>query len=162
MRKRERRNQLTTVILNYVLHNLREFLLIFIIFLIGITLGVIYVNHLEGDAQIQIQNYIQNFIRSITARNCSDWSRKSHSPKSDCQYWIGHLVMVCWFYRNWNASCARNITLQRFFTRLFHCSSDCLFRGSKRNNLRSFIYFVTEYNLYSMPNLFGSKWNEVI
>lgn len=72
MRKRERKNRLTTVILNYVFHNLREFLLVFIIFLIGITLGVIYVNHLEGEAQTQIQNYIQNFIRSTSARNSTN------------------------------------------------------------------------------------------
>lgn len=72
MRKRERRNRITTVILNYVFHNLREFLLNFIIFLIGITLGVIYVNHLEGEAQTQIHNYIQNFIRGLTTRHSTN------------------------------------------------------------------------------------------
>jgi len=62
MRKKKTRNKLTKTILEYIFHNLREFLLIFIILLIGIILGVIYVNNLNQEAGTQIQNYINQFI----------------------------------------------------------------------------------------------------
>ena len=94
MRKRERRNQIVTVITDYVIHNLRQFLLIFIIFLIGIVLGVSYVNNLEGDSQTQVQNYIQNFIDVLKQGNAR--IDRMSLVKQNLMENLG-LVLLLWF-----------------------------------------------------------------
>lgn len=94
MRKRERRNQIITVITDYVIHNLRQFLLIFIIFLIGIVLGVSYVNNLEGDSQTQVQNYIQNFIDVLKQGNAR--IDRMSLVKQNLMENLG-LVLLLWF-----------------------------------------------------------------
>ena len=94
MRKGERRNQIITVITDYVIHNLRQFLLIFIIFLIGIVLGVSYVNKLEGDSQTQVQNYIQNFIDVLKQGNAR--IDRMSLAKQNLMENLG-LVLLLWF-----------------------------------------------------------------
>lgn len=94
MRRKVPKNRLTTTIMEYIFKNLREFLIIFILFLIGIILGVLYINNVEGESQLQIQNYIQNFIQILKEGNVV--IDKVNLLKQSLVENIG-LVLILWF-----------------------------------------------------------------
>lgn len=49
----------------HVENNIKEYLIISIIFLIGIVLGVIFINNINNLQEEQINNYINNFIEAL-------------------------------------------------------------------------------------------------
>ncbi len=58
-------HQIRNTILRYIESNIRSYLILLIIFLIGVILGVIFVNNSDIEESNQISNYINNFINSI-------------------------------------------------------------------------------------------------
>lgn len=49
----------------HIENNLKEYLIISIIFLIGIVFGVIFINNINNFQEEQINNYINNFVESL-------------------------------------------------------------------------------------------------
>ncbi len=81
------------IIKNHIRENLKAYIIVSIIMLIGIILGVIFVNNL-GENQIKdIQNYLENFITSLKENkniNSSNLLNKSLKNNSI-------LVLIMWF-----------------------------------------------------------------
>lgn len=69
MKKPSRRNQnreyFKNVILKYINDNIKTYVILLIIFFIGIILGVLFVNHANESQENQISSYISNFVNSI-------------------------------------------------------------------------------------------------
>ena len=67
MRKQERKiaQNFTYLIKEHVQNNIKEYLIISIIFLIGIVLGVFFINNMDKDMQNQINEYINNFVNAL-------------------------------------------------------------------------------------------------
>lgn len=61
----KKNSKLANAIINHVKDNLKSYLFVSCILLIGITLGVIFVNNLKEEQFIDIKNYINNFITSV-------------------------------------------------------------------------------------------------
>ena len=64
-RSRYRRNQYGKILVSHVQNNLREYAIASIIFLIGIMLGVVFVNNLSSPQSNEISEYINNSIFSL-------------------------------------------------------------------------------------------------
>ena len=60
------------IITRHIQNNLREYIIISIIFLIGVIIGVIFINNLKENQQEIIKKYINNFIESINNQNKID------------------------------------------------------------------------------------------
>ncbi len=58
-------HKIRNIILKYVEQNIKSYLILLIIFFIGIVLGVIFINNANTSQSDQISNYINNFINSI-------------------------------------------------------------------------------------------------
>lgn len=68
MRKTSRKNNrhvIRNAILEYIKENARIYLILIIIFFIGLILGVLFVNNSNETQANQISNYINNFINSV-------------------------------------------------------------------------------------------------
>lgn len=67
MRKTYRRkeNKIKNIILEYIENNAKIYLILIIIFFIGIILGIIFVNNAQEAQSNQISSYINNFINSV-------------------------------------------------------------------------------------------------
>jgi len=67
MRKQEKRKKwaFMNIIKEHLENNKREYFIISIIFLIGIVIGVIFINNTSGTEKNQISEYINNFINSL-------------------------------------------------------------------------------------------------
>lgn len=57
--------RLKNIILNYIKENIKTYLILLIIFFIGLILGVIFVDNASEPQANQISSYINNFINSI-------------------------------------------------------------------------------------------------
>lgn len=64
IRKRNR-NSLKDIILNHIYKNIKLYLIVIIIFIIGVTLGVIFINNAGENEITEIHDYISNFINSL-------------------------------------------------------------------------------------------------
>lgn len=63
-RKKER-FKLKNIILNNIYNNLKEYIIVTIIFLIGIIAGVIFINNIQENQMTEISQYINSFITSL-------------------------------------------------------------------------------------------------
>lgn len=64
-RKRKQQLKLKNIILDNVYHNLKSYVIVTVIFLIGIVAGVIFINHINDEQKAEISGYINNFINSL-------------------------------------------------------------------------------------------------
>jgi len=55
------------IILNHIENNIREYFIIGLLFLIGLFVGVIFVNNLSSEQSSYISNYLQNSISDLTS-----------------------------------------------------------------------------------------------
>ena len=58
-------NSLKEIILNNIYENLKSYIIVAIIFIIGIIIGVIFINNTNNNQAEEIQSYINNFVNSL-------------------------------------------------------------------------------------------------
>lgn len=64
-RDRKKQSKLKNLILNNIYSNLRYYLIVMIIFIIGIACGVIFINNINEEQKVEISKYINDFISSL-------------------------------------------------------------------------------------------------
>ena len=64
-KRRRRKNDLKSVILDHIYKNLKAYIIVIIIFIIGITIGVIFVNNTNESELTEINEYITGFVNSL-------------------------------------------------------------------------------------------------
>ena len=64
-RRQTNPNRLKNIIIEFIKENIKTYLILTVIFFIGLTLGVIFVNNANETQANQISGYINNFINSI-------------------------------------------------------------------------------------------------
>ena len=52
-------------IINHIVENLKLYIIVITIFIIGIVAGVIFINNTNNMQMVEIQNYINNFVESL-------------------------------------------------------------------------------------------------
>ncbi len=64
-KRKGRKSDLKSVILNHVYKNIKIYAVIILLFIIGITLGVIFVNNINEPELTEVNEYIMGFINSL-------------------------------------------------------------------------------------------------
>lgn len=65
MRRTNKKNKISKIISNHMYENLKSYIIVTIILLIGIVLGVIYINNINQDLANEIKEYINNFVNTL-------------------------------------------------------------------------------------------------
>jgi stage II sporulation protein M len=65
MRRQKRSSVFKVAICNYINDNAKTFIIVSILFFIGLIIGIMFVNNTSEEVQNQIGGYINNFINSI-------------------------------------------------------------------------------------------------
>ena len=65
MRRTNKKNKISKIISNHIYENLKSYIIVTIILLIGIVLGVIYINNINQDLANEIKEYINNFVNTL-------------------------------------------------------------------------------------------------
>ena len=62
---KRRKSNVKDLILNHIYENIKAYLIIIIIFIIGIVAGIIFINNTNETQSTEIQSYITSFIDSL-------------------------------------------------------------------------------------------------
>lgn len=91
MKRRE--NVYKEIIINNILKNKRKYILLLLIFIIGIVLGVFFINNSDENQKKEINEYITNFVTTLKENNSID---KKELVKASLK---GNIVMAIalWF-----------------------------------------------------------------
>ncbi len=91
MKRRE--NAYKEIIINNILKNKRKYILLLLIFIIGIVLGVFFINNSDENQKKEINEYIMNFVTTLKENNSID---KKELVKASLK---GNIVMgiALWF-----------------------------------------------------------------
>ena len=63
--KVKKKNKIIDVVVNFVTNNIKEYIIITLIFLLGIFLGVMFVNNLEEGQKTEIISYVNTYIEAF-------------------------------------------------------------------------------------------------
>lgn len=92
--KNNKGNKLKNIIKEHVLNNKTPYILVALLFIIGIFLGVLFVNHIQEAQRVEISNYIKNFIEQL--KNIEHLDQASLLQTSLQQNII--LAITIWFF----------------------------------------------------------------
>ncbi|MCF0125410.1 MAG: hypothetical protein HUJ68_06600 [Clostridia bacterium] len=53
------------IIINHIVSNKKEYIIVMTLFIIGIFLGVIFINNIVDNQKVEIQNYLNDFVNKI-------------------------------------------------------------------------------------------------
>lgn len=62
---RKRKNSIKEAILRHLYDNIKLYFIVIIILVIGITIGVVFINNINADGAEEIKNYITDFINQL-------------------------------------------------------------------------------------------------
>lgn len=70
--KVKRKSKIINVLIEFVKNNIKEYIIISLIFLIGIFLGVMFVNNLTEEQKMEIVSYINTYKEAFSQGNSND------------------------------------------------------------------------------------------
>ena len=62
-------SKIKEIVFSHIENNLREYIVFTVIFLIGIVIGVIFINNVSENQGLEITNYITSFVSSLKENN---------------------------------------------------------------------------------------------
>jgi len=72
MLRHKRNNKLKDVLITYVKNHMKDFIIVTIVFFIGLIFGVIFINHMNEAQQKDMVSYITNFIQEVQQNKTID------------------------------------------------------------------------------------------
>jgi len=104
---RKKTFQLRNIMLNHIYSNLKSYIIVTIILLIGIIAGVIFINHINESQEKEIGEYINHFITSLKGEykiNKGELLKHSLMRKFKTNTWY----VVYWINCYWTSYCFGN------------------------------------------------------
>lgn len=148
MRKKKKTNKFKQAILRYVSNNLREFFVVTIVFLIGVVLGVFFINNADEIKITEITTYINEFLNLIKQDVTIDnINLLKHSIINNIStifvLWFAGCTVVRYTYFILFYWCKR--FLSRLYNFCYYSKCWC----EKWNNVCNIKYAFTKLNFYS-------------
>lgn len=158
-RGKRKESRFKEVIFSHIENNIKEYLIVTIIFLIGIVIGVIFINNTSENQSSEITGYITSFIQELKDnKDINSLLLLKDSIKKNVV-----LAIFLWFMGSTviGISVVYLIICFRGFCLGYTISSIILSLGiRKRTVIFNSWTFTSKYNIYSMHISFSSKWNE--
>ena len=70
--KSKRKSKIINIFIEFIKNNLKEYIIISLIFLIGIFLGVMFINNLEEEQKMEIVSYINTYKEAFSQSDSND------------------------------------------------------------------------------------------
>ena len=92
--KRNKRLKIWDTIVNHVINNKKEYILVTLLFLVGIFLGVMFINNSKETQLTEITNYMQQFIEKL--KNTQNLETSTLLKTTIMQNIV--LAIILWFF----------------------------------------------------------------
>lgn len=158
-RRKRKESRVKEIILSHIENNMKEYLIVTIIFLIGIVIGVIFINNVSDSQSSEITNYITSFTQDIKAsKDINNLLLLKDSIKKNVV-----LAVFLWFMGSTviGISIVYLTICFRGFCLGYTISSIILSIGiRKKYYIPDIFTFASEHHIYTMHSSTCSKWNE--
>ena len=158
-RRKKKDSKLKQIILTHIENNIKNYAIVSIIFLIGIVIGVIFINNTSDTQSSEITNYITSFSQDLKEnKNIDELLLLKDSIKKNAV-----LAIFLWFMGSTviGISVVYLTICFRGFCLGYTISSIILSLGlRKRNIILAISTVVSNFNFYSMYTSACCKWNE--
>lgn len=157
--RKAKTSKLKELILTHVENNIKEYVIISIIFLIGVIIGVIFINNISEEQSTEINNYISSSIQNLKDNNnVNELALLKDSIKKNCV-----LAIFLWFMGSTviGISIVYLTVCFRGFCFGYTISSIILSLGTrKRNFIFIFYSLITACFIHTLHNSACCKRNE--
>lgn len=65
MKNNRKKLKLKSIIASHIVNNKKDYIIILLLFIIGIFLGVLFINNIQEEQFNNVENYITNFINKL-------------------------------------------------------------------------------------------------
>jgi len=116
---KDKGNKIKEILKQHVRNNGKEYSIIALLFIIGIFLGVLFVNNMQEAPKTEVESYLQNFISKM--KEIESLDRASLLKTSIGQNII--LAVTIWFFGTTvirNSSCFWNDYIPRILFGIYH------------------------------------------
>lgn len=159
-KRRKRESKIKTAILSHIENNIKEYVIVSIIFLIGIVIGVIFINNASETQSNEITSYITSFVQDLKDnKNIDNFALLKDSLKKNCVLAVFLWFMGCTVI---GTSIVYLTICFRGFCLGYTISSVVLTLGFReRIAFFAFKHVTTKYFIYTMHFSTLRKWNEI-
>ncbi len=158
-RRKRKESRLKGIIFSHIENNIKEYLIVTIIFLIGIVIGVIFINNTSENQSSEIINYISSFTQDLKDnKDINSLLLLKDSIKKNVV-----LAVLLWFMGSTviGIPVVYLIVCFRGFCLGYTISSIILSLGIReRNSIFTINFIITKYFIHTMYSCACSKWNE--
>lgn len=158
-RGKRKESRVKEIVFSHIENNIKEYLIVTIIFLIGIVIGVIFINNTSENQSSEITGYITSFTQDLKDnKDINSLLLLKDSIKKNVV-----LAVFLWFMGSTviGISIVYLIVCFRGFCLGYTISSIILSLGiRKRTAIFNSWTFTAKHNIYSMHIGFSGKWNE--
>lgn len=158
-RRKKKESKLKQIILKHIENNIKEYAIVSIIFLIGIVIGVIFINNTSENQSLEITNYITSFTQDIKEnKNIDTLLLLKDSIKKNVL-----LAIFLWFMGSTviGISVVYLTICFRGFCLGYTISSIILSLGFReRNSVFIICTFIADCFIYTLHTSTYGKWNE--
>ncbi len=159
-RKKRNKSKIKEIVFSHIENNIKEYIIVSIIFLIGIIIGVIFINNTSESQSSEISNYISSFTEEL--KNNKDINTLLLLKESIKKNVI--LSLFLWFMGSTviGISIVYLTVCFRGFCLGYTISSIILSLGMRKRNTFFNVYsFITKYFIYTMYSYDKCQWNEI-
>lgn len=158
-RRKRKESKIKQIILTHIENNIKNYAIVSIIFLIGIVIGVIFINNTSEAQSSEISNYITSFSQDLKEnKNIDNLLLLKDSIKKNVV-----LAVFLWFMGSTviGISVVYLTICFRGFCLGYTISSIILSLGIRKRNIVFIICaFASNFDFYSMHISTCCKWNE--
>ena len=149
--KRNKRLRMIDAICNHVINNKKEYVLVTLIFLVGIFLGVMFINNIQEAQMAEITEYLKSFTEKL--KNTEKLETYSILKTTILENVI--LAITLWFFGT--TVIGIPIVFGIILLRIFNCINNNNNGSWKRYNICINNAGTTKHNIYSCNNSHRSK-----
>lgn len=153
-------SKVSNFLLNHIEKNIKEYTIVSLVFLIGIIIGVLFINKTPNSNREEITNYISCFINDLKeSKSINEFSLLINSLKKNII-----LAVFLWFMGSTviGIGIVYLTVAFRGFCLGYTISSIILTLGIRKGNfVFNYNSFFTKHTIYTMCSYVNSKRNEV-
>lgn len=126
-----RKTKFNNFLANYIKNNLNKYILVSIIFIIGLVIGIFFTNNMQDDAKLSVSQYISTFIENLRTNNVNIIKVLQNSLFQNLI-----LIIVVWFLGSTVLGFPMVILIigyRGFIFRLYNCLYNLNFRNWQIN-----------------------------
>ncbi|MCI8444151.1 MAG: hypothetical protein HFJ37_03130 [Clostridia bacterium] len=150
-------NKIKETLKQHIINNRKEYIIVTLLFIIGIFLGVLFVNNIQEAPRVEIESYLQNFIEKMkTIQNLEHMSLLKTSIGQN----IG-LAIIIWFFGTTvirDPHCFWTCGLSRLLFRVYYISLYFDYGNVKRIILLINKCHIPKFDFHTSYFSFSSKW----